>query len=104
MPQSMSEALRNATIASGLGPSVLEQKTGVDRGSIARFAAGETSLRLDKADRLAAFLNLVLRKGDRMTTVITPNVFVYSAASAAAQQHYEQTMEKGLSLAQVCGF
>jgi hypothetical protein len=106
MPKSITQALNDAIDASGLGPAVLEQKTGVDRGSIARFLAGETSLRLDKADRLAASLNLVLMKGDEMSTstLIAPNVFVYSAASAVAQQHYQRTMEHGVSLAQVCEY
>lgn len=39
----------------------LERETGVARGSIMRFVRGSQSLRLDKADRLAAYFGLELR-------------------------------------------
>ena len=39
----------------------LERQTGVVRASIRRFVNGERSLRLDMADRLAAFFELELR-------------------------------------------
>jgi hypothetical protein len=39
----------------------LERETGVTRASIMRFVKGTQSLRLDKADRLAAFFGLELR-------------------------------------------
>ena len=39
----------------------LERETGVTRASIMRFVRGSQSLRLDKADRLAAYLGLELR-------------------------------------------
>jgi hypothetical protein len=35
---------------------------GVERASIQRFVDGRNSLRLDKADKLAAFLGLELRE------------------------------------------
>jgi plasmid maintenance system antidote protein VapI len=44
----------------------LERDTGVTRASIMRFATGQRSLRLDMADKLAAYFGLVLtsnRKG-----------------------------------------
>jgi hypothetical protein len=40
----------------------LERQTGVTRASIMRFVKGTQSLRLDKADRLAAFFKLELRQ------------------------------------------
>jgi hypothetical protein len=103
MPSSISDSLRHAIVASRLSHVALEQATGVDRASISRFVARERSLRLDKADRLAAFLALSIR-GETMTAILTPNVFVYSAASEAARLHYRQTMQSGLKLAQVVGF
>jgi transcriptional regulator with XRE-family HTH domain len=57
----LSEALRQAIRDSGLALAALERETGVQRMSIGRFMRGERSLRLDKADRLAAFLGLELR-------------------------------------------
>ena len=39
----------------------LERETGVTRASIMRFVKGTQSLRLDMADRLAAFFGLKLR-------------------------------------------
>ncbi len=40
----------------------LERETGVTRASIMRFVRGSQSLRLDKADRLAAYFVLELRQ------------------------------------------
>jgi hypothetical protein len=39
----------------------LERETGVTRASIMRFARGSQSLRLDMADKIAAFFKLELR-------------------------------------------
>ncbi len=39
----------------------LERETGVTRASIMRFVRGSPSLRLDMADRLAAYFELELR-------------------------------------------
>jgi plasmid maintenance system antidote protein VapI len=39
----------------------LQRETGVTRASIQRFVDGRTYLRLDMADRLAAFFNLELK-------------------------------------------
>jgi plasmid maintenance system antidote protein VapI len=58
---SLSDVLRRAVAESGLALIALERATGVQRMSIARFLRGETSLRLDKADRLAAYFGLELR-------------------------------------------
>jgi transcriptional regulator with XRE-family HTH domain len=56
----MSEALRRAILRSKTPLMSLEQATGVKRASIMRFLRGETSLRLDKADALAAYFGLEL--------------------------------------------
>ncbi len=58
---SMTEVLKRAIAVSGLAHIAIERATGVQRRSIARFLAGERSLRLDKADDLAAFFGLELR-------------------------------------------
>ena len=59
--ESISDVLRRAIAESGLAHIALERATGVQRASIARFMAGTQSLRLDKADALAAFFGLELR-------------------------------------------
>jgi Helix-turn-helix len=41
----------------------LQRETGVTRASITRFVSGERFLRLDIADKLAAFFGLELREG-----------------------------------------
>jgi plasmid maintenance system antidote protein VapI len=67
---SISDVLRNTVIASGAPYLRIEQATGVPRASISRFVARKRSLRLDMADRLAAFFGLALTvcvpdKGER---------------------------------------
>jgi len=57
---SISETLRAAIVASGVPLLVLERETGVTRASIRRFLNRQQSLRLDKADALAAYFGLVL--------------------------------------------
>ena len=39
---------------------VIQRETGVHRASVMRFLRGETSLRLDMADKLAAYFGLEL--------------------------------------------
>lgn len=53
--------LKDAIIRSGLAYKTLERETGVQRSSIQRFVDGRQSIRLDVADRLAAFFGLELR-------------------------------------------
>ncbi len=62
MKTTMTEALREAIVKSGIAHIALERATGVKRASIARFIRGERSLRLDKADALAEYFGLVLRR------------------------------------------
>jgi plasmid maintenance system antidote protein VapI len=61
----MSDVLRRAVRDSGLPLQALAEAAGVHRGSVSRFVRGERSLRLDMADRLAAYLGLELRKKRR---------------------------------------
>ena len=58
----ISDLLRNTIAQSGVSYNALQKETGVTRASIMRFVRGDQSLRLDMADRLAAFFDLELRK------------------------------------------
>jgi plasmid maintenance system antidote protein VapI len=59
--ESMTEALRRAIAESGMAHIALARATGVQRASIMRFMHGTQSLRLDVADKLAAYFELELR-------------------------------------------
>ena len=59
---SISEPLRRAIVASRMSYKALSRETGVTRASIQRFVDGRNSLRLDIADRLAAYFGLALKK------------------------------------------
>jgi plasmid maintenance system antidote protein VapI len=56
----IADALRRMIAESGMSYSALERETGVARASVMRFISGERTLRLDMADRLAAFFELEL--------------------------------------------
>jgi plasmid maintenance system antidote protein VapI len=58
----LTDVLRRAILDSGTPMLALAKAAGVERMSIARFISGERSLRLDKADRLAAYFGLALVK------------------------------------------
>jgi hypothetical protein len=58
--QTITEALRGAINDSELSFAALERETGVVRQSLMKFARGERSLRLDMADKLAMFFDLVV--------------------------------------------
>ena len=60
-PQPLSDVLRKTIAESGLAQIAIQRATGVKRASIMRFLRGERSLRLDMADRLAAYFRLELR-------------------------------------------
>ena len=62
-PETMTDVLRRAIIDSGVSYKSLSRETGVARASIQRFVDGRQSIRLDMADRIAAFFKLGLRKG-----------------------------------------
>ncbi len=62
----VSDLLRRTIAKSGVPYLVLQRETGVVRTSIMRFVEGRQYLRLDAADRLAAYFGLELvrkRKG-----------------------------------------
>lgn len=56
----ITDALRKAINNSGVTSKALERETGVKRPSIVRFRRGDQSLRLDLADRIAAYFGLEL--------------------------------------------
>lgn len=56
----ITDVLRQTIIDSGLPHLRIEQDTGVQRASIRRFVRGLNSLRLDIADKLAAYFSLTL--------------------------------------------
>jgi plasmid maintenance system antidote protein VapI len=58
----LSDVLRNTIVESGVSYKSLSRDTGVARASIQRFVRGDQSIRLDMADRLAAYFNFELRK------------------------------------------
>ena len=55
--------LKDAIVKSGIPYKALERETGVQRSSIQRFIDGRQTIRLDAADRLAAFFGLKLVGG-----------------------------------------
>jgi plasmid maintenance system antidote protein VapI len=56
----ITDVLRKAISESKMPHKALERKTGVKRQSIMRFMRGAQSLRLDMADKLAAYYGLTL--------------------------------------------
>ncbi len=65
----LTDPLRQAILDSGIPLLRLANETGVARGSLIRFSRGESSIRLDMADKLAAYFDLELHptrktKGD----------------------------------------
>lgn len=57
----ITDPLRTALTESGMTFLELERGTDVERASIMRFIKGKQSLRLDMADKLAAYFGLELR-------------------------------------------
>jgi transcriptional regulator with XRE-family HTH domain len=60
-PSPISERLRRTIVESGIPLLKIEKDTGVQRASLSRFVNGRQSLRLDVADKLAAYFKLELR-------------------------------------------
>lgn len=58
--ESMTDVLRRTIAESGLSYKSLSRETGVARASIQRFVDGRQSIRLDMADRLAAYFGLLV--------------------------------------------
>jgi plasmid maintenance system antidote protein VapI len=64
-PAPISELLRRTIAESGIPLKTLERETGVARASIMRFVRGSQSLRLNMADRLAAYFGLELQAKEK---------------------------------------
>jgi plasmid maintenance system antidote protein VapI len=60
-PKTITETLRRTIAESGIPLLVLASATGVNRASLSRFVAGKRSLRLDMADRIAAYFGVEVR-------------------------------------------
>jgi plasmid maintenance system antidote protein VapI len=58
----MTETLRKTIAESGMSFRGLETATGIKRQSLMKFMRGEQSLRLDIADKLAAYFGLELKQ------------------------------------------
>ena len=56
----MTDAIKGAIAESGMGCYALAAATGVQKASLIRFMRGDSSLRLDLADKLAAYFGLEL--------------------------------------------
>ena len=56
----ITDLLRQTILDSGIPFLTLEQKTGVLRQSLMKFARGESTIHLDAADKLAEFFELEL--------------------------------------------
>ena len=63
----ITDVLRRAILDSGLPLLRLANDTGVQRASLSRFVRGKNSLRLDVADKLAAYFGLELMKTEKPT-------------------------------------
>jgi plasmid maintenance system antidote protein VapI len=59
-PATITDVIRAAVVESGVSYKSLSRETGVARASIQRFVDGRQSIRLDMADRLAAYYGLSL--------------------------------------------
>lgn len=65
-PQSpLTDPLRQAIADSGLPLLRLANETGIARASLIRFTRGDTSIRLDIADKLAVYFGLELQPTGR---------------------------------------
>ena len=62
--KTMTAALRRVIVESGLSCIAIARETGVQRMSIVRFLSGKQSLRLDAADKLAAYFGLEVVQGN----------------------------------------
>ena len=63
--QAITEALKQSIANTNVSLREIERKTGVKHQSIMKFIRGEQSLRLDLADRLAAYFGLKVVKKKR---------------------------------------
>ena len=68
----MTDVLRRAILDSGLPLLKIAKEAGVQRASLSRFVRGKNSLRLDVADRLAAYFGLHLTAAEKRPTETNP--------------------------------
>ena len=61
-PKDFGDKLRKAAKRSKRSGYDLAKCTGLSEATLSRFMRGEQSLRLDRADKLAAYFGLMLRK------------------------------------------
>lgn len=57
----MTDLLREAIAKTGVSFHEIERQTGLKRQSVMKFARGEQSLRLDLAEKLAAYVGIECR-------------------------------------------
>ena len=57
-PAPLTDPIRKAITESGIPLLVLARETGIARASLIRFRRGETSIRLDVADKLAVYFGI----------------------------------------------
>ncbi len=71
--QPITDALKTAIESSGMSIKALERETGVSRQSMMHFMRGTRTLRLDIADKLAAFFKLDVKPAtSKPTTKAAP--------------------------------
>jgi len=70
----LTDALRKAILDSGLSLLRIADEAGVERASLSRFVAGKRSLRLDMADKLAAYFGMTLTPTDNKPDTNKPKV------------------------------
>jgi plasmid maintenance system antidote protein VapI len=63
----ITDVLRRAILNGGVSLLRIANDTGVQRASLSRFVRGKNSLRLDVADKLAAYFGLELSKVEKKT-------------------------------------
>lgn len=69
----MTDVLKEAIAASGVSLYQIAKEAEIVKTSLSRFMRGETSLRLDKAERIAAYLGLrLVRDPDAVPPEPTP--------------------------------
>jgi plasmid maintenance system antidote protein VapI len=64
----ISDVLRRAILDSEIPLLRIANETGVQRASLSRFVRGKNSLRLDIADKLAAYFGLELTPTEKRTS------------------------------------
>jgi plasmid maintenance system antidote protein VapI len=63
--KTMTEVIRRAVLDCGRPLQQVAEAAGIERASLSRFVRGQRTLRLDMADRLAAYFGLELKQTRR---------------------------------------